>query len=382
METLKAKRRSRRAQNTKIIREASALLATPNFTVEAVKSLKDRLEKSNTELDRINVQFEEFISGDEAASEFLAIAEYEDQAVGMLSALQAHYDRMCSQSNAGRTLEDGDSQNATSRRSELRLKGPKLPVLKMEPFDGDLSKWCTFWEQFEAMIHNNVNLTPSEKFHYLRHLTGSAASAIAGLPTTAACYEDALQLLKTRFGHLSQIRQTHLQKMRRLPFVKSIDDVKGLRNLYDHVEVHTRSLKTVAVQLASYASMLTDMLVQRLPQDLTIDYHRQRLITNSSQAATAAQPAATPASAPQSAEQDFKTLMNFLKIEVESRDNSFRSAENKSETTEGTYRKKQFNTPSASALYSASTSTPEGKKCLFCKKEHNTQICPRDITWE
>lgn len=70
--------------------------------MEAVKSIKDQLEKSNADLDRrINTKYEEFISQDEAGSEFLAIAEYGDQAIGMISTLQAHYDRMQAQVGPG-----------------------------------------------------------------------------------------------------------------------------------------------------------------------------------------------------------------------------------------------------------------------------------------
>ncbi|XP_064469709.1 uncharacterized protein LOC135384437 [Ornithodoros turicata] len=251
MENLKAKRASRRAQNTKIIRDATTLLATPNFTMEAVKSLKDRLEKSNGELDRINAQYEEFIPAAEAEAEFLAIAEYEDQAIGMISTLQAHYSRLQVQSESSRQRllgQDATATNVTSQRSELRFKGPKLPVLKITPFDGDYGQWTSFWEQLKGTIHDNTGLSVSDKFHYLRlPLTGLAASAIAGLPTTASCYEDAIRLLREPFGDIKQIRQLHLQRIRNLPTVKSVHDVAGLRNLYDHVEVHMRSLETADV---------------------------------------------------------------------------------------------------------------------------------------
>ena len=43
----------------------------------------------------------------------------------------------------------------------------KLPKLKLRLFGGELTQWTSFWESFEAAVHNNPDLTPVEKFNYL-----------------------------------------------------------------------------------------------------------------------------------------------------------------------------------------------------------------------
>lgn len=53
---------------------------------------------------------------------------------------------------------------------------------------------------------------------------------IIGLPTSEACYADAVELLKERFGDRKRIVQLHLTALRHLPHVKSGSDVRGLRN--------------------------------------------------------------------------------------------------------------------------------------------------------
>ena len=42
---------------------------------------------------------------------------------------------------------------------QLQASSPrvKLPKLKLKRFDGDVTKWCTFWDAYEASIHENTN---------------------------------------------------------------------------------------------------------------------------------------------------------------------------------------------------------------------------------
>ena len=43
----------------------------------------------------------------------------------------------------------------------------KLPKLAIHSFNGDITKWPSFWDSYEAAIHNNNNLSEIEKFNYL-----------------------------------------------------------------------------------------------------------------------------------------------------------------------------------------------------------------------
>ena len=57
----------------------------------------------------------------------------------------------------------------------------KLPKLTMKKFNGDLTKWATFWDSFCSSIHSNPTLSSIDKFNYLSSLLDStAAEAIAG----------------------------------------------------------------------------------------------------------------------------------------------------------------------------------------------------------
>ncbi|XP_077536147.1 uncharacterized protein LOC144148488 [Haemaphysalis longicornis] len=133
----------------------------------------------------------------------------------------------------------------------------------------------SFWEHYQASVHNNDCLAEGEKFQYLRELlNGKAAASIAGLQATSECYDDAIDILKRRFGETQRIVQEHLVRLRSLPSVQASDDVKGLRKLMDYVHCHMRGLKALNTSSATYETMLTDIILQALPTDVFVGYHR------------------------------------------------------------------------------------------------------------
>ena len=73
----------------------------------------------------------------------------------------------------------------------------KLPKLAPKKFNGDLTRWSTFWDSFESSIHHHPDLTDIDRFNYLHTLLeGPAADAISGLKLTSANYSEAIEILK------------------------------------------------------------------------------------------------------------------------------------------------------------------------------------------
>jgi len=82
------------------------------------------------------------------------------------------------------------AHHAVAETSSSRVKLPKLEPKK---FNGDLTKWETFWSSFESSIHVNLTLTALVKFQYLISLLeGSAFAAVAGLKLTEPNYNEVL----------------------------------------------------------------------------------------------------------------------------------------------------------------------------------------------
>ncbi|MCP3667441.1 MAG: DUF1759 domain-containing protein, partial [Gammaproteobacteria bacterium] len=93
----------------------------------------------------------------------------------------------------------------------------KLPKFQMTSFDGDASKWTSFWDVFNSSIHSRPNLTNALKFTYLKgFLTGKAAKAIEGITVSNDNYMEAVQILHDRFGDAAFIKASLWEKLREM----------------------------------------------------------------------------------------------------------------------------------------------------------------------
>ena len=57
-----------------------------------------------------------------------------------------------------------DQQTTSSR---MTFQPVKLPKMELPKFGGSRIQWQSFWQIFEASIHNNSNLADVQKFTYL-----------------------------------------------------------------------------------------------------------------------------------------------------------------------------------------------------------------------
>ena len=149
-------------------------------------------------------------------------------------------------------------ESARVRESSRTTLGPKvkLPKLTVKRFTGEITAWSTFWESFESSIHQNTGLSNIDKFNYLSSLLEStAADAISGLAITSNNYEEAISVLKRRFGNKQLIISKHMDALLNLETVISLHNLKGLRTLCDSIESHVRSLGSLGVSSASYGSL-------------------------------------------------------------------------------------------------------------------------------
>ena len=136
-----------------------------------------------------------------------------------------------------------------------------------------------FGDTFESSIHNNTDLSAIHKFNYLSSLLeGNAATAISGLTLSSANYDEAVVILKKRFGNRQQIITKHMDVLMSLEAVTSNHNLEGLRHLYDLVESHVRSLRSLAIPSSSYGSLLSSIFMMKLPQELQVIVSRE--ITN------------------------------------------------------------------------------------------------------
>jgi len=102
-----------------------------------------------------------------------------------------------------------------------------------------------------------------------------ASDAISGLSLTSANYEEAIAILKKRFSNKQQIINRHMDILLSVSPVNSSQNTQKLRQLYDTLESHVRSLKSLGVPSSSYGSLLSSIIMNKLPQDLRLIVSRE-----------------------------------------------------------------------------------------------------------
>ena len=60
--------------------------------------------------------------------------------------------------------------SSSSSTSLVHTVEVKLPKLEIHPFDGNVTKWITFWDSFESAVDSSTRLSDIDKFNYLRSL--------------------------------------------------------------------------------------------------------------------------------------------------------------------------------------------------------------------
>eukprot|EP00794_Sanderia_malayensis_P005751 gene5751-biopygen4665 len=163
------------------------------------------------------------------------------------------------------------SQGSSQAPNKVTAVSSILPKLKLKKFSGEVTQWQSFWDSYKSAIHEEKSLNVITKFSYLRDLLeGSAASVIAGLPTTEVNYVSAIELLQRRFGDKQVIISGHHDALLRITPLTSSKNIRDLRELYDKVEVHVRGLQSLDVPTPSYGSLLVPVLLSKIPEDVRL----------------------------------------------------------------------------------------------------------------
>ena len=158
----------------------------------------------------------------------------------------------------GNTLGVSSSNNAQGQINSLHCR---LPKIQLPEFSGDPLAWQGFWDQYQVAIHNNMRISDIDKFNYLKGcLKGESLSAVSGLTLSSENYEEAVGILKDRFGNEQVLIPAHMESLLRVKKITSRGNVKGLRILYNHVESCVRNLKSLKPDTSGYGSLLIPIL--------------------------------------------------------------------------------------------------------------------------
>ncbi|KAI5734152.1 hypothetical protein M8J77_003177 [Diaphorina citri] len=91
--------------------------------------------------------------------------------------------------------------NSVGSPTSSSVKMSNLPKVQLIKFSGQVDRYQEFLDNFNSLVHNRADLSPSLKFHYLKgQLSGAPLCLIDGLRVTDDNYRVALKLLNEEYG--------------------------------------------------------------------------------------------------------------------------------------------------------------------------------------
>ena len=173
----------------------------------------------------------------------------------------------------GPTVSPAVSEDSVTSYGGAKAKLPKLAIKK---FYGEAHIWQEFCDSFKSSIDVNKNLSTIDKFNYLKNLLETNAySTIAGLSLTAANYSTVLELLHKRYGQKQIIVNFHIGSILKTQPLHYNAEIAQVRKVYDTMETHCQRLKALGVESSSYGTILVNILLQRLPDEIKLIISRK-----------------------------------------------------------------------------------------------------------
>ena len=228
---------------------------------------------------------------------------------------------------------------------------PRLPKLVLPKFNGEITKFKSFWDSFDSAVNKNADLSSVDKFNYLHALLeGQAARAIQGLTLSESNYQAAVEILHERFGKTQQIISAHMDELLKLPTC-TWDKPGQLRIIYDKIKINGRGLEPLGVKAEQYGSFLIPVIMSRLPAEVRL--HVARVSTKDVW--------------------EINELLKVIQAEVEAREMSDTMKIQEREGTETTFTPKRGFSPGTANSLFARSDDGSGIRCAFCNGEHYSE---------
>ena len=155
--------------------------------------------------------------------------------------------------------------------SHTRLRKQQIPSLY-----GDPLMFQSFWEIFDSSVNSNPKLDKISKFSYLKGLLKDKANdAILGLSLTSENYDEAVAILKSRFGDPQIVIQTTMDVLLSLPNIESCSDIWLLLKILDAIETTSPNLSPYDIDSNHYGLILILVVMKKLPKEFRWELSRQ-----------------------------------------------------------------------------------------------------------
>lgn len=230
-------------------------------------------------------------------------------------------------------------------------------------YDGDLSKWQGFHDNFVAAVHNDQLITPSTKLQLLQSsLQGDALIKFGQWPAGDNNYVEAWEWLKQQN---QREYQTSKEILWHLVEFKRIERASGfwIEKLCTAAEGVVRQLRAMKYPVEHYDLFLVHTIHSKLDAETSKDWEIQR--KNERPAFKEMIAFLQSRGRALSCRQSFEKKTPYDNRKRQSNDNRFDSKRFKPNGSDGN---KSFTKPSGSA---------ETTSCKICKSDHRTYTCPQ-----
>ncbi|UYV65520.1 hypothetical protein LAZ67_3004584, partial [Cordylochernes scorpioides] len=273
-----------------------------------------------------------------------------------------------------------DKEETIPIASEDTVINVKLPELALKSYDGSLEGWLPWWAQF-SKIHENKNLSDSDRFLYLRQAivpNSEAYRVVASYPVTGANYALAVQALQERFGDPNILTELYVRRLLNSVISNVKKENRNLSSLYDELSSHLRSLETLGIDPQLSGIFLYPLVESSLPSDILKIWHRHPSSGYGMELAKREEADKGVGGA----QERLRLLLDFLKAEVRSAqrlkfvEKGFKQEEPyKRSYNDGTRTRSNFRPATVSSLFGGRTNI----KCFFCERTNHASHQCRSI---
>ncbi|UYV79914.1 hypothetical protein LAZ67_18001034 [Cordylochernes scorpioides] len=277
-------------------------------------------------------------------------------------------------------LRNPDKEETIPIASEDTVINVKLPELALKTYDGSLEGWLPWWAQF-SKIHENNNLSDSDRFLYLRQAivpNSEAYRVVASYPVTGANYALAVQALQERFGDPNILTELYVRRLLNSVISNVKKENRNLSSLYDELSSYLRSLEALGIDPQLSGIFLYPLVESSLPSDILKIWHRHPSSGYGLELAKREESDKGVGGA----QERLRLLLDFLKAEVRSAqrlkfvEKGFKQEEPyKRSYNDGTRTRSNFRPATVSSLFGGRTNI----KCFFCERTNHASHQCRSI---
>ena len=148
-----------------------------------------------------------------------------------------------------------------------------LKHLRIPTFDGDKRKFEDFWVLFRSLVDESTETSNLKMARLRQCLTGNALEAIHGLGVTAPEYEEAKEILKSKYGGVRRLLRAYMDQLEQMPLIRS-NDIHTLERFADLVRITVVKLQAEGKDGELTDGTLHSLLVKKLPDRQLENYSR------------------------------------------------------------------------------------------------------------